>query len=322
MASRTPDQGSDEEVGLDLDTPTRFEEGESTLADGRTPEPAPDGSEPSLEEGGPAGDPGEIPESTDTESEAEERIAPGGPRRTRLSASGVAFIARFEGFRSGLYNDAAGHCTIGYGHLVHHGRCNGSERAEFKAGISRERALELLRQRAGQFAGAVNGLGVALNQNQFDALVSFTFNLGPGWIRDSGLQRALASGDYGAVPREMSRWVYAGGQILQGLVKRRRAEGQLFARGKPGGVPGGGPSGVDAPPWPGRYFIQPPPMSGEDVRQWQSRMAARGWRLAVDGVYGEGSEKVCRSFQEEKGLRADGTVGADTWRAAWSAPLS
>lgn len=56
-------------------------------------------------------------------------------RRRKLSKTGARFIAGFEGFRSDLYDDAAGHCTIGYGHLVHRGRRNGSEPAEFRRGI-------------------------------------------------------------------------------------------------------------------------------------------------------------------------------------------
>ncbi|MBA3421360.1 MAG: peptidoglycan-binding protein [Thermoleophilaceae bacterium] len=309
-------------MALDLDTPTRFEEGEATLVEEEVRDLVREAGEPPLEEGGPAGDPGAIPELTGVASEDDERTAAGERRAMRLSKAGVAFIARFEGFRSDLYNDAAGHCTIGYGHLVHHGRCNGSEPAEFKSGIGRERALELLHQRAGQFGAAVNGLGVALNQHQFDALVSFTFNLGPGWLGGSGLQRALAAGDYDAVPRELSRWVFAGGRKLQGLVKRRRAEGELFARGKSVEVSGGGEPGEEAPPWPGRLLAHPPPLSGEDVRQWQSQMAKRGWRLAVDGAYGARSEEVCRSFQQERGLAVDGKVGSDTWQAAWAAPVT
>lgn len=321
MTSRPPDRAPEPEVVLDLDSPTRFDEGEPTVDHGDAPDLVAEEVEPPLEEGGPAGDPGDIGELVAAALDDERTVA-GEPRPMRLSKAGVEFIARFEGFRSDLYNDAAGHCTIGYGHLVHHGRCNGSEPAEFRAGIGKARALELLRQRATQFGAAVNGLGVPLNQSQFDALVSFTFNLGPGWIGGSGLQRALAAGDYEAVPREMSRWVFAGGRKLEGLVKRRRAEGALFARGRSPEAPGGDAAGEEPPPWPGRVLTQPPPLSGEDVRRWQSQMAKRGWRLAVDGVYGERSEEVCRSFQQERGLAVDGSVGAETWRAAWTAPVT
>lgn len=89
-------------------------------------------------------------------------------------------------------------------------------------------------------------------------------------------------------------------------------------------LPGGGPVllGVEAPQWPGRYFQHPPGIQGDDVRQWQQRMAERGWHLAVDGAYGPGSRDICVKFQREKGLSADGIVGPATWSAAWTAPVT
>ncbi|REE97302.1 peptidoglycan-binding protein [Thermomonospora umbrina] len=80
--------------------------------------------------------------------------------------------------------------------------------------------------------------------------------------------------------------------------------------------------GTKAPKWPGRYLTQPPIMSGDDVRTWQTQMKKRGWRLTADGRYGPRSEEVCRSFQREKGLKVDGVVGPQTWRQAWEAPLT
>ncbi len=150
----------------------------------------------------------------------------------QLSAAGAAFIGGFEGFRGQLYDDAAGHCTIGYGHLVHHGPCNGSEPAEFVAGITEPRAAELLQQDASAAAAAINrSVTVSLSQPQFDALVSFVFNVGTGAFAGSTLLRRLNAGEYAAVPAELNKWVNAGGQRLQGLVNRRAAEGALFAHG-------------------------------------------------------------------------------------------
>ncbi|MFP3968432.1 peptidoglycan-binding protein [Actinomadura fulvescens] len=85
------------------------------------------------------------------------------------------------------------------------------------------------------------------------------------------------------------------------------------APGKPGGK---------APAFPGRILRQPPIMSGNDVKTWQNRMRARGWKLAADGVYGPASEEVCRAFQREKGLTVDGEVGPKTWAAAWTARVT
>lgn len=150
----------------------------------------------------------------------------------RLSDRGARFIGRFEGFRSQLYDDAAGHCTIGYGHLVHRGNCDGSEPAEFQAGITEQRAIELLQEDAAVAAAAINAaVAVPLEQHQFDALVSFVFNVGTGAFNRSTLLRRLNASDYDAVPSELNKWVNAGGQRLQGLVTRRAAEGALFQNG-------------------------------------------------------------------------------------------
>lgn len=182
-----------------------------------------------------------------TWEELEKRSSDGGPPKgtgdrtsaaegaglASLSEAGATFIAQFEGFRGTLYNDAAGHATIGFGHLVHKGKINGSEPAEFKAGISRERALEILKDDAAEAATAVSrSVSVELNQAQFDALVSFVFNLGAGNLAKSTLLRKLNAGDYDAVPSELARWNKAGGRVLKGLTRRRQAEGRLFSTGQ------------------------------------------------------------------------------------------
>jgi GH24 family phage-related lysozyme (muramidase) len=151
----------------------------------------------------------------------------------RLSDLGVDFIARFEGFRGALYNDPAGHCTIGCGHLVHRGGCDGSELAEFRGGISRQRAAQLLRVDAGVAVAAVrDNVARPLTPQQFDALVSFTFNVGAAAFRRSTLLQRLNAGAYEAVPEELRRWVTAGGRTLPGLVARRAAEAKLFTSGR------------------------------------------------------------------------------------------
>jgi lysozyme len=154
----------------------------------------------------------------------------GGARR--LSKRGAAFIAHFEGFRPELYNDPVGHCTIGCGHLVHHGPMNGSEPDEFRRGITRQRALELLQQDADTAAGEISeSVKVELTQPQVDALISFAFNVGNGAFRDSTLLKLLNRGDYASVPAQLDRWTKASGRTLPGLVRRRKAEGELFSRG-------------------------------------------------------------------------------------------
>jgi lysozyme len=149
-----------------------------------------------------------------------------------LSKKGAAFIAHFEGLKLALYNDPVGHCTIGVGHLVHKGPINGSEPAEFKGGITRERAFELLQQDALTAAQEISrSVKVKLNDAQADALISFAFNVGTGAFRDSTLLKLLNGGDYASVPAQLNRWTKASGQTLPGLVTRRKAEGALFRDG-------------------------------------------------------------------------------------------
>lgn len=164
------------------------------------------------------------------DEEAETR-APG----RKLSPRGAAFIARFEGCRLQLYNDPVGHCTIGIGHLVHDGPCNGSEPPEFKRGITMERAHELLAEDAADVVAAIRRrVKVALTQPRFDALCSWGFNCGPGVFATSTLVRKLNAGDYASVRSELARWDKAGSppRPLPGLTRRRKAEGRLFAEGK------------------------------------------------------------------------------------------
>lgn len=158
--------------------------------------------------------------------------------RTRswtASDQGVSMIKRFEGFRSSLYNDPVGHCSVGYGELVHRGNCNGDASEQlYRNGISESQASDLLRQRLNSFQQLINdAVTVELNQNQFDSLVSFSYNVGNGNFRQSTLLRLLNQGNYGAVPTELRKWTKGrvNGQLvdLPGLVARRNEEANLFA---------------------------------------------------------------------------------------------
>jgi lysozyme len=224
-------------------------------------------------------------------------------RRThQLSKQGVRLIARFEGFRSDLYNDAAGHCTIGYGHLVHLGHCNGSESQEFRRGITRERALEILAEDAGDAGATVNRLvKVPLEQNQFDALVSFVFNVGGGAFEESTLLRVLNQGEYDQVPAQLDRWVKAGGATLPGLVNRRNAEGALFGKGA-----------MPAPPDP----------KSSSTREVQQALKRLGWPVDVDGSWGQETFDAVSDFQRGFAfwrLGVDGQAGPKTQKALQAA---
>lgn len=146
-----------------------------------------------------------------------------------LSARGAALVADHEGLVLNLYDDPAGHCTIGIGHLVHRGNCNGSEPEQFRRGLTKQEAYDLFAQDAARFVAAVNRLvRVSLTQNQFDALVSFTYNLGEGALEESTLLRKVNAGDYAGAAAEFGKWVKADGKLLPGLVRRRKDEAELF----------------------------------------------------------------------------------------------
>jgi lysozyme len=143
------------------------------------------------------------------------------PQDCTISNSGLVLLKQFEGFVPYVYKDAAGLPTIGYGHLIKEG--------ESFTTITPKEAEELLKRDVKEAENAVKNLvRVPINQHQFDALVSFTFNVGAGNLRDSTLLKLLNDGKTSEVPEQFNRWVYAGGQKLTGLVLRRKAEAMLF----------------------------------------------------------------------------------------------
>ena len=113
----------------------------------------------------------------------------------KLSNRGAKLIAHFEGFVAHSYNDAAGHATIGFGHLLHRGPVTAADKSRWGT-ISRDRGLALLIADAREAEHAVaNAVHVSLTQEQFDALVSFVFNVGAGAFRSSTLLRKLNAGE-------------------------------------------------------------------------------------------------------------------------------
>lgn len=142
-----------------------------------------------------------------------------------ITSNGLQLIKRFEGFSSIVYLDVAGLPTIGFGHLI-----SPHEKHLFKNAINEAQATTLLKQDIAVAENAVIRLtNVPLNNNQFDALVSFTFNLGAGALQRSTLRTKLNKEEYWCVPAEMMRWIYAGGQKIPGLIIRRMAEVELYS---------------------------------------------------------------------------------------------
>jgi lysozyme len=140
-----------------------------------------------------------------------------------LSAAGLRLIQHFEGFSPSPYRCPAGYLTIGYGHVI-----APSERATLVC-VSEADAASLLQTDVRIAAMSVSRFITSrLTQCQFDALVSFTFNLGGAALQRSRLRLAVNRGEQAAVPAEFRRWIWADGRKLAGLVVRRNAESRLY----------------------------------------------------------------------------------------------
>ncbi|UGA37973.1 lysozyme [Chromobacterium haemolyticum] len=140
----------------------------------------------------------------------------------KTSAKGITLIQKSEGLRLKAYQDSVGVWTIGYGHTG----------PDVKPGmvITQAQADALLARDLERFeAGVARLVKVPLNQNQFDALVCFSFNLGLGALQGSTLLlRLLNAGDYAGAAAQFPRWNKAGGKELPGLTRRRAAEQAMF----------------------------------------------------------------------------------------------
>jgi lysozyme len=137
------------------------------------------------------------------------------------SIIGISLIKRFEGLSLSTYQCPAGINTIGYGHII-------KPHEQFSI-ITEQQAEELLVQDLVKAEQAVSrNISVSLTECQFDALVSFTFNVGGGALQRSTLRQKVNSDEHDTVPAEFMRWVWAGGKKLPGLIKRRQLEGEVY----------------------------------------------------------------------------------------------
>lgn len=137
-----------------------------------------------------------------------------------INEAGLAIIKESEGLRFRAYRCPAGVWTIGYGHTLN--VLKGDTCTE-------EKAAEWLRKDCERAEQAIEQLvTVPLTDNQFSALVSWVFNLGPEALKESTLLRKLNAAEYAAVPGEMKKWNKANGVTLNGLVARRKKEAALW----------------------------------------------------------------------------------------------
>ena len=145
----------------------------------------------------------------------------------KSSNNGIRLIQEFEGLRLTSYLCSAGVPTIGYGATFY------EDGSKVKLGqtITNAQAAQLLKDHLKEFEGSVIGLlnGTPVNQNQFDALVSFCFNLGAGNLAKSQLLRFIKTNPNDPkIAAEFLKWNRAGGEVSTGLVRRRKKEAQLY----------------------------------------------------------------------------------------------
>jgi lysozyme len=148
-----------------------------------------------------------------------------------INKAGIDLIKQFEGLRLKPYLCSAGKPTIGYGATFYE---DGKKVTMSDPAITEQRAEDLLKKHLEQFSAAVErNVKVSTTDNQFAALVSFTFNLGEGNLKSSTLLKKLNNKDYAGAANEFERWNKAGGKILAGLTRRRQAEKSLFLHNPP-----------------------------------------------------------------------------------------
>ena len=149
----------------------------------------------------------------------------------KTSSTMRELIREFEGCRLVAYQDPVGIYTIGCGH------CGvvGNDPVGPGMRITQQQADELLAMDLERFETSVERLCPGCSQQQFDALVSFAFNVGSGALQNSTLRKHHTAGNHAAAANEFHRWNKAGGKVLAGLTRRRAAESRVYAQGDYGG---------------------------------------------------------------------------------------
>ena len=153
----------------------------------------------------------------------------------QVGQSGKNLFKEWEGLKTHVYLDSGGQPTIGIGHLLTRSeRTSGKimiqgQAVNYQNGLTEQQCWDLLDQDLDVAEKVVNEqVKVPLNQNQFDALVSFVFNVGTSAFSSSTLLKLLNQGQYDQVPTQLRRWVRDSGKIVQGLVNRREKEIMLW----------------------------------------------------------------------------------------------
>lgn len=136
-------------------------------------------------------------------------------------------IKKYEGYSGIAYLCPAKVPTIGWGSTMY----DNGEPVKIGDVISKDRAEELINYEVNHVARKLNALELGLNQNQFDAIVSFVYNIGITAFRKSTILRLISANPNDVeIAVQFGRWVYGGGKMLPGLIKRRKDEMELYCK--------------------------------------------------------------------------------------------
>ena len=213
----------------------------------------------------------------------------------KISEKGLNLIKQFEGCRLRAYQCSAGVWTIGYGHTA------GVRQGQT---ITQVQAEEYLKQDCRKFENYVNNkayvpVTAQLNQNQFDALVSFAFNCGQGNLKTLCAGRSTAQ-----IAAALPKYNKAAGKVLSGLVRRRVAEQKLFNTAVSSTVETANTETED-------YNMK-------TIKKGSKGNAVKVWQIIVgvtaDGIFGSGTEKATKTWQASAGLTVDGVAGPKSWK--------
>ena len=207
-----------------------------------------------------------------------------------------ALIESWEGCRLEPYQDSVGVWTQGFGHT-------GPDVYDGCDPISQQIADQLLAADLVKFEGYVTDLCPVCSQQQFDALVSFCYNLGQGSLSGSTLRRMHNEGDYTGAAGEFAKWNHAGGQVLAGLTRRRAGEANVYATGTYSDT-GSAPAAAGSAGQP----ILRLGTAGDAVAALQQKLG-----ITADGQFGPATDVAVRAYQTANNLTADGIVGPATW---------
>ena len=205
----------------------------------------------------------------------------------KISDNGLALIKSFEGCHLTAYVCPAGKWTIGYGHT--RGVKSGMK-------ITQAQADAYLREDCSRFEANVNKFNnkYSWTQNEFDALVSFAYNVG-------SINQLTANGTRSkeTIAAKMLEYNKGGGKVLAGLVRRRKAEQEMFLKTSKGVTTTMRVLQID--------------MEGQDVEELQEALTLREYSLgAIDGKFGQKTKAAVIAFQKDAGLTQDGKVGPKT----------